>query len=62
MWAILLLLVLAAAEGRLLCGMELITTNFMEVYIKLDCGDHLGKLLISFGFLLYPLITKCCRD
>ncbi|XGW04986.1 hypothetical protein V3C99_015849 [Haemonchus contortus] len=47
---VLLLLLLPKLECRLLCGMELITTNFMEMYVKLDCGDHLEEH------------QKCCND
>ncbi|KIH57297.1 hypothetical protein ANCDUO_12513 [Ancylostoma duodenale] len=46
----LLLLMLPSSAPRLLCGVELITSNIMEMFVKLDCPD------------LYTRHKKCCTE
>ncbi|VDO85230.1 unnamed protein product [Heligmosomoides polygyrus] len=40
---VLVILRLGAVDARLLCGIEMITSNMMEIQIKLDCSSLLAQ-------------------
>lgn len=44
---VLVILRLGAVDARLLCGIEMITSNMMEIQIKLDCSSLLGTLILT---------------
>lgn len=48
--ATLLLLMFQLSSPRLLCGVELVTSNLMEMFVKLDCPELYGMYTLLKDF------------